>query len=448
MKQKLLLTILVYSGMHGLLAQNGTRPDEAKVILGSGVVRTIPVLANDNAVAGKNYQLTSVYHSVTSSASDIQINIVGANATYKALHSDVRNDTFFYIATDVNTNIKDTNYVVVKKDALSLDLYPGDANRDNICNHIDILNIGIAYGRTEIAREGVYLSENWAPVRAYDWALTNMKSNYRYADANGDGTVDSIGDVRTVVKNYNRTIGLVNVHYSPSGGESFQIQVPDTLTTSTSTGNATLRLLLGSAAAKVEKAYGLAFTLKFNPLHIKPENISFKPSAWYTDNASTLHFSQANGSTGELEIAVVRKSGIGGAGQGELGVIDVVIEDILDIISTDFEIIKPVLIDSAYNVLPVNLPAPKPVHFVKKLSSSIQNVQKNVNLRYTMHDAILSLKNEHTKNLEVSIVNILGKEVARKVLAPQQQIETDTQMWSSGIYFLKTAHEAYKILVK
>lgn len=448
MKQKLLLAALLTSTVF-MQSQNGTRPDEAKVILGSNVVRTINVLANDNAVAGKSYQLIGVFNL---SSKNIAINTSGNNATYQDNHGAPGNDTFYYIAKDINSGTQDTNYVVIKKDNLNLDMYPGDANRDNICNNIDILNIGVAYGKNEIEREGIYRTDNWTLVKAYDWSLTNMKSNYRYSDANGDGIVDSTGDINTVVKNYNRQIGLVNVHYSPTGGEAFQIIAPDTLKFETATGNFSVKINLGTASAMVEKAYGLAFTIKYNPLHIKANGLSFSASKWFSDNQTSLNFSQVNPDQGELDITMVRKTGIGSSGRGELGIIDVVIEDILvgitEGINTSFEIIKPVLIDSVYNVLPITLPAPKPVHMVKKLSSSVRSIPSNSGFRYNLQDVILNLKNENARPLEVSVFNILGKEISKKILAPNQLIETDISHWSSGIYFLRTAHEAHKIHVK
>ena len=120
----------------------------------------------------------------------------------------------------------------------------------------------------------------------------------------------------------------------------------------------------------------------------------------------------------------------------------------VDPINTSFEILKPVLIDSIYNVLPVTLPAPKTVHVVKKSSSQINTAQRNSGLRYYQNDQTLTLKNENSKPLEISILNILGKEISKRVLAPNQTIDTDTNPWSSGIYFLKTSSEAYKIHVK
>lgn len=449
MKQKLLLAALLCSSIYILSGQNGTRPDNAKVILKSGVVRTINVLANDNAAAGKTYEVVNVYKTTPK---DITITHSSPNVTYRDNHQGVQNDTFFYIARDIITSGLDTNYVVIVKDELSADLYPGDANKDNICNHIDILNIGIAYGKSEIMREGKFLTTNWEAVSAYDWTQTNNKSNYRFSDANGDGLVDSAGDVGTILKNYNRSIGLTNVHYSPTGGQSFSILLPDTVKLESSIKSFQFAIHLGSATNKVSNSYGLAFTLKFNQAYINPDKITFKASKWYTDQESTLNFTKVNNGNGEVDIVIVRKSGKNGDGQGELGIVDIVEIDVLgglvDPINTSFEILKPVLIDSIYNVLPVTLPTPKTVHVVKKSTSQINTAQRNSGLRYYQNDQTLTLKNENSKPLEISILNILGKEISKRVLAPNQTIDTDTNLWSSGIYFLKTSSEAYKIHVK
>jgi len=449
MKQKLLLIGLICTNMQILLAQNGTRPDEAKVILESKVIRTINVTSNDNAVPGKTYEIFDVYKTTSN---NIVIDVVAPNVTYQDNHGGAQNDTFYYIAREVNSGTFDTNYVVIKKDALSYDLRPGDANRDNICNNIDVLNIGIAYGKSEIAREGIFLTDNWTLVKSYDWSLTNLKSNYRFSDANGDGTIDSTGDINTIFKNYNQRTGLVNVHYSPTGGQNFQIVASDTVKVDGTNDKLSISINLGSTSSKIRNAYGLSFTLKFDPLQIPASKISFKPSKWFIDNGATLNFSSINSVTGEIDITIVRKSGLGSDAEGELGVVDVVELDdlggLIDGINTNFEIIKPVLIDSVYNVLPVTLPAPKPVHIVKKLSSSIRAVQPNSGLRHSLQNTILSLKNESIQPIEVSIVNILGKEISKKRLTPNQLIETDISTWSSGIYFLRTSHEAHKIHVK
>lgn len=449
MKQKLLLSAFFYSSVIALLGQNGTRPDAAKVIIGSEVVRTINVLVNDNAVTSKIYQLDTVYKTSTK---NFIVNKVGQNATYQDKDHGSQNDTFYYIAKDINSGLFDTNSVVITKDFQSQDLFPGDANKDNICNNVDVLNIGIAYGINEMPREGKYLTDSWIKVAAYDWTLTNMKSNYRFSDANGDGTVDSLGDIGTIYKNYHQRNGFYNVHYSPLGGESFQIIAPDTVKFDSSKVSFTIKINLGSVTKAIESAYGIAFTVKYDPTHLSANNLNFSASNWFKDNAKTLNFNRINAGEGEIDITIVRKSGVGSVGAGELGVIDIIDMDVLggifDRITTSFEITKPVLIDSVYNVLPVTLPAPKPVHVIKKSSSQISNSQKGSGLRYFLQDQRLTMRNENIKPIEVSIFNILGKEISKKIIAPSQTIEADTELWSSGIYFLRTANEAYKISVK
>lgn len=456
MNRKLLYTILLPLCISHLVAQNGTRPDDSKVILKSAVIRNINVIANDNAVAGKSYQLISVFHSTTSPASDIEIAVLNTTtATYKAIHGDTRNDTFFYVARDINSATLDTNYVVVKIDDLNVDLRPGDANKDQICNNIDVLNVGIAYGRSEIAREGVYLTNDWLPLRAYDWSLTNIKSNYRYSDANGDGIVDSIGDVGTIYKNYNRQEAFTNVEYSPIGGQKFTINTLDTLYVDATSATLPIRIDLGNSTSMVNSAYGLAFTLQYNSSHFKAENIQFKPSQWFTDGEKTLNFSIINiasPNVGELDITMVRKSGKNGSGSGELGVVHIIVEDILggivDGINTNIEILKPVLIDSNYKILPVTIPNPKSVHIVKKSSSQIQNTKQNKSLNYMVSDRWLSVKNESPQGQEISVVNLLGKLVSKKSLNPMQDIAIDISTWSKGIYFIQSANEAFKFIIK
>ena len=238
------------------------------------------------------------------------------------------------------------------------------------------------------------------------------------------------------------------MHYSPTGGQSFHIVLPDTIKLESSVKSFQFGIHLGTSTNKVPNSYGIAFTLKFNQIYINPDKIKFKASKWFTDQESTLNFTKVNNGSGEIDITIVRKSGKNGDGLGELGIVDIVEIDVLQGIDMDFEILKPVLIDSVYNVLPVTLPSPKPVHVVKKSSSQINNANQNGGLRYYQNDRTLTLKNENSKPLEVSIVNILGKEISKRVLAPNQLIDTDTNLWSSGIYFLKISGEAYKIHVK
>ncbi|KGG51121.1 hypothetical protein DI09_450p10, partial [Mitosporidium daphniae] len=64
-----------------IIAQNGTQPDSARVIVGSQANISVDVLLNDNLNANKDYELISVYKSTTSTSVNISTN--GSKAQYQ-----------------------------------------------------------------------------------------------------------------------------------------------------------------------------------------------------------------------------------------------------------------------------------------------------------------------------------------------------------------------------
>lgn len=444
---KNLLILLLLTGT-SLLAQNGTAPDATQVIVGSQVERRINVIANDILNVNRTYKLVGVYYSVTSPSPNItagQVN--GTTISYRDNQSGAtNNDTVFYIAEDQNGQ-RDTNYLVVTKANLPLDQYAGDCNRDNICNNIDVLSIGLGYNLSDQAREGIYQSSNWGPVRAYNWANGTLVNNHRYADADGNGIIDSTSDISVVVKNYNLTANGPNVVYSPTGGPVFGISSPDTFSFVGTSPTFSFKVDLGSATLPATSA-GLAFTLLFDAQIFKPNLIRFIPNKWYADQHNTLNFSHVNASSGELDLTIVRKDRRNNAGSGELGVIEIVVDDVMGGIAaginTKFEIIKAVLIDSAYLRLPVTLATPKTVHVVKKLSSGLQNTLDR-KLSVGQDDQKIYLSTSLSKKPEVKIYNILGGLVYQSKDWTQGNLSIPTVEWPKGIYLIQSAGDTIKI---
>jgi hypothetical protein len=148
----------------------------------------------------------------------------------------------------------------------------------------------------------------------------------------------------------------------------------------------------------------------------------------------------------------VRKNGKNDNGSGEFGVVEVVVEDVLDVINTGFKsnftIEKAVLIDSNYNLLPITLPAAMPI-YLKKSTSQIQTVSNIKSLNYYINsNDNLYLENKRNSSLEVQIFNILGKQIQSKQLQANQASEINTNSWGQGIYFIKSKNETYKIMIK
>lgn len=447
MKNLYIFILSILGGMTSLYSQNGTQADSGRVIIGSQVQLTIDVLSNDNLVAGKNYSLESVFKSVTSQA--INISVLNGKAVYQDIQgTSLANDTFFYVARNLNDNSLDTNFVVVRKTDLPLDVSPGDANKDNICNYLDVLSIGVGFGKTNQEREGIYKTNNWGVLRAYNWNESIGATNAKHADADGDGKIDSFGDIATIYKNYNRTVNAPNSSYSPTGGKNFVISSPDTLKLIGSSQTFGVKVQLGTATDKVEANHGIAFSIVYDKNLFKKDKISFVPNNWYV-NASFIPFWFHDTANGKFDIALTKKNQVSSETWGDIGRVDIVIDDILDGladgIQTNFKIEKALLVNESLTPLPVTIPSPKVVT-LKKAGSAIQNVNKK-ELQIEINSTNLIIQsNQNIKKL--NIFSILGHSMySRESIRASQQIEIAIENWPSGVYFIQTDQNTYKVLI-
>jgi hypothetical protein len=88
-------------------------------------------------------------------------------------------------------------------------VWPGDANDDGIANMQDLLRIGLAYGETGPIRP--FASNSWVGQNAAAWSKSFKDGvNFRHADCNGDGKVDS-ADVIPLWTNYSSTHGKTSL---------------------------------------------------------------------------------------------------------------------------------------------------------------------------------------------------------------------------------------------
>jgi len=80
-------------------------------------------------------------------------------------------------------------------------MFPGDANNDGRCNHVDILPIGILYGQEVIPR--FFPTLNWQPqlFEPVPGQLPVSGVNFAFSDSDGNGFIDSI-DLDALALNY------------------------------------------------------------------------------------------------------------------------------------------------------------------------------------------------------------------------------------------------------
>ncbi len=151
--------------------------------------------------------------------------------------------------------------VVKNVDCLSDEdcVMPGDANGDGLANHLDLLNIGLAYGTEGPARadtntdwESKY-SDNWG------WSFANGL-DYKHANTNGDTIID-IHDRAVIYDNYlplNEPLGNIdsaaNANLVP-----LYFDIQDTIYNGE---EQAFRVYLGTDTIPVEDIHGIGFTME------------------------------------------------------------------------------------------------------------------------------------------------------------------------------------------
>ena len=150
-----------------------------------------------------------------------------------------------------------------------------------------------------------------------------------------------------------------------------------------------------------------------------------------------------------MDIAISQKNGQNSAGGGEMGIIEIVIEDVLGLMDgakPKFNITKALLIDSNMNKLPLNLPVIAKEVTVKKMTSKVINSIKNNGIKAHYQNQIVIIESSNFEQ-EVIIFNILGKEISRlNALKPDQKYSIDFSGMNSGIYLIKSNDTTLKLI--
>ncbi len=221
-------------------------------------------------------------------------------------------------------------------------VWAGDTDENGIANNFDLLPIGLAYGDTGTSR--VTQGIAWQGYSALDWFTANPiagLSNYKHIDCDGNAFIDS-SDVIAIDQNYgqsyarqanNSLLGTIPIFI-----QSTRARPGDTIT---------LDVHLGEQNNPVVDAYGVAFTIQYDPAVIANINtIEFDYSnSWLGNDLIAVQKNFHN--QGELEIGISRRDGNPITDFGVLGQVSFTIRDDLVMsrsTNTDTTITTPVTI--------------------------------------------------------------------------------------------------------
>ena len=237
------------------------------------------------------------------------------------------------------------------------DVWPGDANSDNVANHIDLLYIGLANGFQGIDRpeQGI----EWQAYESEDWNFFFPESNvnFKHADSNGDGLVNE-DDIEAIEENY----GLTHGGYDPDFGVGSPSDPPIfvDLPSFVQAGQVIeADINLGEFSNQVSDLYGIAFTLEFPEGIFQNNEIEFDSSgSWIGGvDGDMYYFSRAATNVFEVDISLVRKDQSNAdTNYGRIGNFIGVIDDVLGLQEVSVKIKNVVAISNDETVIPLNLP--------------------------------------------------------------------------------------------
>ncbi len=234
-------------------------------------------------------------------------------------------------------------------------VWPGDANRDRIANHRDIIYIGLGYGERGPQRGS--FGAVWEGIPSTPWSRKFQDDiNFKHADCNGDGVID-IRDKAVIVRNYGLTSGplldrgpLPGTDYDPSIfvdlPEEGELEAGSTFT---------IPIILGTEDNPVRDIYGFSFSINFDPNFINPEKVQVHyPTSWFGQEDVNVLTLDKIYEEGRIEIGMTRNDQNDVSGYGPVAYIKGIIADIAGIVDTRMETAEPLGISLNAGPVPLN----------------------------------------------------------------------------------------------
>lgn len=227
--------------------------------------------------------------------------------------------------------------------AFGQQVWPGDVNNNGIVNNIDLLYWGVANGfdngNGAEGDERPNATTNWQgqdlPTELWGESFPNGL-NYAYADCNGDGKVDD-ADKDVIESNYGFVHGEVtpDEYFNGSPNEDPILLMSSEMTTVPPKADLIVDLDLGVEDNSIEEFYGIAFSVVYDTNFVsrgQPIKFDVPTDSWISGQMGTERphvFFRNDRENGIVDFAVVRKNGANKTGFGEIGTLNIVMEDIV-----------------------------------------------------------------------------------------------------------------------
>ena len=212
-------------------------------------------------------------------------------------------------------------------------VWPGDTDKDGKVDINDLLPIGLTMGEVGMNRQ--ITNNNWYAQHGDDWNSLNISGlpfDIKHADTDGNGIVSSM-DTTAIGQYYGKYNNIVPNATAPISDLPFY---PGSFPGNPQPGDVILiPLHLGDINNPAFDAYGLTFSVDYDPLFFESVNVYWNDDAWMNYNSPVLSMNHKP-YAGKLDAGYTRTSGLAATGHGIIGVLEfIVIEDVTGIRPSD-----------------------------------------------------------------------------------------------------------------
>jgi len=320
-------------------------------------------------------------------------------------------------------------------------VWPGDANDNKLVEISDVLNIGIAYGDSG-ARRPTVPNFLWKGQYCDNWGANFLTgANYKNADCNGDGVIDS-SDLLAISINWGDSHSKTGPANSGNpANPPFYLSFSKPTYNPGDTVNASI--MLGASTNSLANVYGIATEFNFNTADVDTNTLKINISkSWFgTPGKDMLSFMHTQYKTGTLFFAITRKDHKNTSGNGSIGNITFVVpQNATNNNSVSFQPVSTKLISFNETVLPLYLPSDT---FSVAIATGIQNNHAIDNIKLYPNPANSTLNINAGTNMiqSVTVIDATGREVYHLESLKAQTQSISVSSFSPGIYIIKIGTE-------
>ncbi len=443
--KKLLGLLLILLSLNRLEAQLDAKEDSFKFRNDIGLDYNLYVKNNDSHQFNHKTKIYIVSkQGVTANNYTLELidsSYIRITDTFKSSYSG----QFVYFSFDTAGKF-DTAIVKFDRIFLPAEVYPGDANKDNIVNHLDIFPLGLMFERYGESRHNLDTNISYTPKRVGNWFYQAGGINAKFADVDGNSIVNSV-DMDKLKLNLGRSQGVPVSTFSPTIGlASLKVESLDTIIFKGDTGKIRIPILINSPTAI--SSYGLGYSYnvqnqdRFSLLDTVYSKHTYSRDSIWLDATNILFIEDKISKTDRSNIAYCRTSRRNGDMGGPVGVVEIVVEDILiglrenETARIKLNITDVAMIDENYTYLPIK-PVSKTIYLRKDASAGIPTNNLNeIQVYPTLVQDYVIIDKLNSKSVSYVITNVMGQTIASGHLIHQKTMIQNLN-WTSGIYFLK-----------